>query len=195
MHNGRRAARSLAALLAMSAGLLTSVQAATVTAATAAEVALARHSTAVSTTSGVWAALPTTAASAPYVPTALALTFAVAVTTPRPQYFWVVNTGTVSLTGASYTVTETGALGLTATVQACVGGSWNETTDACSGTITTVATSGAGATSSTVVPGAPSAQVRLRALLSGAPTVTVAVVTTSISVARTDARAATTTYS
>jgi hypothetical protein len=37
--------------------------------------------------------------------------------------------------------------------------------------------------------------VRLRALLSGAPTVTVAVVTTSISVARTDARAATTTYS
>jgi hypothetical protein len=179
----------------MSAGLLASVEATSVTSATAAERALAQRSAAVVTTSGIWSALPTQLASAPYVPAALALTFAVAATTPRPQYFWVVNTGTVSLTHASYTVTETGALGLSATVQACVGGTWNETTDACSGVVTTVATSGAGATASTVVPGSPSAQLRLRALLSGAPAVTVAVVTTSIAVARADARAATTTYS
>jgi hypothetical protein len=196
MHFGGRAARPLAALLAMSAVLVVSVQATAVTAATAAEQALARRSAAVITTSGVWAALPTQAASAPYVPAALTLTFAVAAITPRPQYFWVVNTGTLSITRASYTVTETGALGLSATVEACVGGTWNETTDACSGgTITTVAASGAGATSSTAVPASPAAQLRLRAVLSGAPAVTVAVVTTSIAVARTDARAATTTYS
>ena len=146
-------------------------------------------------TSGVWAALPTQAASAPYVPTALALTFAVAVSTPRPQYFWVVNTGTLSLTRATYTVTETGALGISATVEACVGGTWDESTDACSGTITAVATSGGGATSSSVVPAAPSAQIRLRARLTGPPAVIAAVVTTSISIARADARSATTTNS
>lgn len=195
MQRGGRAARSLAALLAMSAGLLASVEATSVTSATAAEQALARRSAAVATTSATWGALPTQAATAPYVPAALALTFAVAAATPRPQYFWVVNTGTVSLTHASYTVTETGAPGLSATVQACVGGTWNETTDACGGAVTTVATSGTGATASTVVPASPSAQVRLRAVLSGAPVVTAAVVTTSIAVARTDARAATTTYS
>jgi len=174
---------------------LAGVQAATPTEATASIQALARHSTSVTTTSGIWAALPTQLGSAPYVPSALTLTFAVAVTTPRPQYFWVVNTGTVALSKATYTVTETGALGVTATVEACVGGSWDETTDACSGTITTVATSSGGATSSTVVPGSASAQVRLRAKLNGAPAVTAAVVTTSVAVARTDARAATTTDS
>jgi hypothetical protein len=195
VHDGGRAARTLAALLAMSAALGASVQIATVTPATASEVALARHSAAVSTTSAKWAALSTQAASAPYVPAALALTFAVALTTPPPQYFWVVNTGTVSLTRASYTVTETGAPGLSATVEACVGGTWNESTNACSGTVTTVATSGAGATSSTAVPTASSARIRLRAVLSGAPTISAAVVTTSIAVARTDVRAATTTYS
>lgn len=196
MHRGGRAARPLAALLAMSAVLVLSVEATAVTSATAAEQALARRTAAVVTTSGVWAALPTQLGSAPYVPTALTLTFAVSALTPRPQYFWVVNTGTVSLSRASYTVTETGAPGLSATVQACVGGTWNESTDACTGgTITTVATSGAGATSSTAVPVLPAAQLRLRAVLSGAPAVSVAVVTTSIAVARTDARAATTTYS
>lgn len=173
---------------------LTGVQA-VAPSATASVQALARHTTAVSTTSGIWAALPTQLSSAPYVPAALTLTFATAVTTPRPQYFWVVNTGTITLSKASYTVTETGALGLTATVEACVGGSWNESTDACSGTVTTVATSGGGATSSTVVPAAASAQVRLRAKVSGAPTVTAAIVTVSVAVARTDARSATTTDS
>src|SRR5579885_2068514 len=114
MHTGRRAVRPLTALLAVLA-CLAGVQAATPPTATASIQALARHSSSVSTTSGKWAALPTQLGSAPYVPAALALTFAVAVTTPRPQYFWVVNTGTVSLTKATYTVTETGALGLTAT--------------------------------------------------------------------------------
>lgn len=192
MHDGGRAARTLAALLAVSAVAFAGLQP---TAATAAEQALARHSAAVTTTSGIWAALPTQAASAPYVPSALALTFAVAVSTPRPQYFWVVNTGTLTLAAASYTVTETGSLGVTATVEACVGGSWNETTDACSGSITTVATSAGGATTSSVVPAAASAQVRLRARVSGPPAVTAAIVTTSISIPRTDVRAATTTNS
>jgi hypothetical protein len=174
---------------------LAGVEAATPPDATASIQALARHSASVATTSGTWAALPTQLGSAPYVPSALTLTFAVAVTTPRPQYFWVVNTGTVSLTKATYTVTETGSLGVTATVEACVGGSWNETTDTCSGTITPVATSGAGATSSTVVPASASAQLRLRARLNAAPAVVAAVVTTSVAVSRTDARTATTTYS
>jgi len=195
MHTGRRAVRPLTALLAVLA-CLAGVQAATPSTATASIQALARHSSSVATTSGKWAALPTQLGSAPYVPAALTLTFAVAVTTPRPQYFWVVNTGTVSLTKATYTVTETGAVGVTATVEACVGGTWNETTDACTGgVITTVATSSGGATSSSVVPAAASAQVRLRAKLSGAPAVAAALVTTSVAVARTDARAATTTYS
>ena len=194
-HQRGRAVRSLAALLAVSAVLVATGQVAAVTTAAAAEQALARHSAAVTTTSGSWAALPTQAASAPYVPSALALTFAVAVSTPRPQYFWVVNTGTLALTGASYTVTESGSVGITATVEACVGGTWNESTDACSGTITTVATSGAGATSSSVVPASPAAQVRLRARVSGPPAVIAAVVTTSISVATGNVRAATTTDS
>jgi hypothetical protein len=179
----------------MSAVLAASVQATAVQPATAAERAVARHAAAVTTTSAVWSALPTQAAAGPYTPSALALTFAAALVTPPPQYFWVVNTGSVSLTGATYTVTEAGSAGVTATIQACVGGTWNETTDACSGVVTAVATSGAGATASSVVPATPSAQTRLRAVLSGPPTVTAAVVTTSIAVARTNARSATTTYS
>jgi hypothetical protein len=185
--HGGRAARSLVALFAMSAVVSNAA-----TSATAATAATARHASAITTTSAKWAALPTQAGAGPYVQTALILTFASAIVTPPPQYFWVVNTGTISLSSATYTVTETGAVGVTATVQACVGGSWNETTGACSGTITTVAASGAGATASAVVPSAPAAQTRLRAILSGAPTITAAVVTTSISVARADARAGTT---
>lgn len=65
-----------------------------------------------------------------------------------PQYFWMTNTGTISLPSASYTVaygvTATG-LGLgTLQLRACVGAgaSWNETTNICvGGTAQTLSTS------------------------------------------------------
>jgi hypothetical protein len=176
----------------MLAALLTvSLVGATAAAASGAATASASQTTG----SGSWAALATQQSSAPYLTSALTLTFAAALTTPPPQYFWVVNSGTITLTRAGYTVTETGAVGVTATVQACTGGTWNESTNTCSGSITTVATSGAGATLSTSAPTAGGSKVRLRALLNLPPTLAAALVTVSVAVARTDARAATTTDS
>jgi hypothetical protein len=148
-------------------------------------------------TSGKWAALPTLLSSPPYATAPALLTYALSpLSPPPPQYLWVVNTGTVSLRSASYTVSVTsGVLADTATAQVCAGGTWNESTGACAGgTVQTVATSTGGATSCTQVPTSPGASVRVKVSLATAINL-VTVVSMSISVSRPDARAATTTNS
>lgn len=148
-----------------------------------------------SAASGTWAAVATTSSAPPYTNAALELTFGVSVIDPpAPQYFNVVNTGTLPLTGATYSAAISGAPGATATIYACVGGTWNEGTGACSGTITSVVTSAEGTASSTVVATAVNASVRLQAnvttVLSLPTTLTV-----DVSVDRSQARTATTTNS
>lgn len=95
----------------------------------------------------VWAALPTQAAGPPYPTGPLTLTFT-GPGQPAPQYFSVVNVGTIALTGASYTATASGKS--IATLSACVGGTWNQTTGSCNGGRVSILTG-----ASTVAPAAP----------------------------------------
>ncbi|BEP14541.1 hypothetical protein acdb102_28520 [Acidothermaceae bacterium B102] len=88
------------------------------------------------------------------------------------KYFNLVNTGTSTLTPARYTLTYsiTGPnLGIGwIDLQVCAGGTWNETVHTCSGTIDTLATTGATAiTSPAPQPSAPGAVVRARAIMQG----------------------------
>jgi hypothetical protein len=144
-------------------------------------------------TSGTWKALPTTLGSPPYLTQSLVLTFLLGAS-PPPQYFWVVNTGSLTLTGATYTVGITGTPGASASISACVGGTWNETSGACSGTITTLVTTAAGSAASAVVPAAAGASIRLRATVTSALTLA-DIVTVGVSVSRSQVRAATATDS
>jgi hypothetical protein len=147
-----------------------------------------------SVTSGTWKALPTTLSAPPYLTQSLVLTFPLSVVAPSPQYFWVVNTGTLTLTAATYSVSITGTGGAVATLAACVGGSWNESLGTCSGSITTLVNSTTGSASSTVVPTAGNSEIRLRATVSSAVSLA-DVVTINVSVARSQVRTAKTTSS
>ena len=140
-------------------------------------------------TSGTWKALPTTLGSPPYLTQSLVLTFLLGAS-PPPQYFWVVNTGSLTLSGATYTVGITGTPGASASIAACVGGTWNESTGACSGTITTLVTTATGSAASAVVPAAAGSSIRLRASVTSALTIA-DVVTVGVSVSRSQVRAAT----
>ncbi|HVA62019.1 MAG TPA: hypothetical protein VNG13_15990 [Mycobacteriales bacterium] len=112
--------------------------------------------------SGSWILVPSLTSTPPATPGALT----VAVTLIAPAYFYAINTGTEPLTGAEYTVSASSAVTLTA----CVGGSWNETTNLCSGTATVVgATTGSPATSS-VVPTPNDGNVLLQASTTAAST-------------------------
>jgi hypothetical protein len=144
-------------------------------------------------TSGTWKALPTTLGSPPYLTQSLILTFLLGAS-PPPQYFWVVNTGSLTLTGATYTLSISGTPGASASIAACVGGTWNESTGTCSGSITTLVSTAAGSAGSTVVPVAAGSSVRLRASVTSALTVA-DIVTVGVSVSRSQVRAATSTSS
>ena len=86
-----------------------------------------------SVSTGSFAVIPTTSATTP-PPGPLVLTYAAALTPPA-QYFDAVNTGTIDLVSASYSVALTSLLPLgtnTLTLTACVGAAW--TAGTCSGT-------------------------------------------------------------
>jgi len=115
--------------------------------------------------SATWAVVPTSASAAPYGTGALTLSFPKAGNAiSPPQYFNLANSGNLTATGATYTVSGLDAT--QATVETCTGGAWNETTGACSGTTVTLVTTTAGTTSgtatSTTVPAATGALLRTR---------------------------------
>ena len=92
---------------------------------------------------GTWSVVPTVASAAPYPTGALSLSFArKGNQAPAPAYFWLVGTGTFPVTAISTTVTTSPAV--TARVEVC-SGSWNETTGVCTGTVTVLDTTTAGA--------------------------------------------------
>lgn len=88
------------------------------------------------------------------------------------KYFNLVNTGTATLTPTRYTLTYsiTGPnLGVGwIDLQVCTGGTWNEVIHTCSGTIDTLATTGATTLKSPAPqPSAPGAVLRARAIMQG----------------------------
>jgi hypothetical protein len=139
--------------------------------------------------SATWAVVATTAGSAPYGTGPLVLDFGTSGV--RDHFFNVVNTGSVALTGTTYSVSGAGMPnGGTVTLGACVGGVWNEATDTCTGgTATAIATSDGTFTTASVsaaglYPQTVGAGVRLLALLSKNPKPTTTV-TVGVSVSRT----------
>jgi hypothetical protein len=109
------------------------------------------------------------------------------------QYFKMVNTGSLNLSGQTYAATDSGG-SLTVTLTACVGASWNTSTGNCGGSQVALDTSGGGSTTdSTAI--ASGASLSVRAQTSGV--ISIGSFTTSVTVTtdRTDIRAATTTNS
>ena len=111
----------------------------------------------------------------------------------------VANSGTLPLVGATYTVSGSGFKpGMTLSLLACVGGTWNINTGACiGGQAQTIVTTTGAATSASVstaglLPTAVGATVTLQALLNKAPAKTT-VGAVNVIVNRTQVRAATVT--
>jgi hypothetical protein len=87
-------------------------------------------------------------------------------------YFTVTNTGTLPLTGATYTLSGSNfKVGMTLSLLACVGGTWDMTTNVCTGgTVqTVVTTTGPTASAAVTLPAAPGASTTLQAELSKNP--------------------------
>jgi len=129
---------------------------------------------AVTAATGTWGATPTLAASGVPAPGTVSITYShTLVLTTAPQYFYVANTGTRTLSGTSYTVDGIAGAVLgdpVITVRACTGGTWNTSTHACSaGSVTTVGTFTAGApgpVESAVTAAGPGTRVQLQAAVS-----------------------------
>lgn len=143
--------------------------------------------------SASWGAIATKSTTGPFTASSpLTLTFTgnkQTTTIPNPQYLTIGNTGALPLNAATYTLTTDG---VAATLEACSTG-WNENTNACSGTITTVVTTATSPANSsaggTINPGTG---IRLRLRLTTIPNSNTKI-TTSIAVTNKQARAATTT--
>ena len=143
-------------------------------------------STTAAVTSGSWGAIATTATAAPYGTGPLTLTFSGLLS--APQYFNLVNTGTLPLTAVTVEATTTRG---GAVIEAC-STTWNELLGTCSSVLpVTVATSGAGPTAYTVLLPAGSS-IRLRASVTNSRNFAM---TIGVKVSRAQVRAATTTGS
>lgn len=152
--------------------------------------------------SGTWGAVATLRSAAPYGTGTLTLSFTNQGSSDnpsfKPQYFTVVNTGTLPMTKASYSGTTSAPSSVQFLVDSC-SGTWNEATGACQGgTPARVLAPQSGSfpysVTSTTVPASAKTSIRLRATvvvndnISTTPTLTV-----NVAVDRTQIRAATTT--
>lgn len=148
--------------------------------------------------SGTWSVVPTTASTAPFGTGALSLNFPkVANAIAPPQYFNLANSGTLTATGAAYTIT--GLDTTQVTVETCIGGTWNETTGTCSGTIVTLVTTVTGSTSGTAssstVPATAGSLLRSRVKPLAISKNATDTYTVSVAVARSQVRTSTSTSS
>jgi hypothetical protein len=136
--------------------------------------------------SGSFAVVPTLLSTGLPSPASLPLTFGLGVA-PVPQYFSAVNTGSITVSAASYSVVVTGGIGGTTsvTLAACVGASWNQTLGTCAGTTTTIgswSSASSAPISSTAVPAAAAARLSLKATVTGGSLTSVTSATVNISV-------------
>ncbi|MDQ1539897.1 MAG: hypothetical protein QOH29_623 [Actinomycetota bacterium] len=136
--------------------------------------------------SGSFAVVPTLLSTGIPSPASLPLTFALGVA-PVPQYFSAVNTGSITVSAAGYSVVVVGGIGGTTsvTLTACVGASWNQALGTCAGTTTTIGSwtsASSAAISSTAVPAAAAARLSLKASVTGGSLTSVTSATVNISV-------------
>jgi hypothetical protein len=148
--------------------------------------------TAESVTSASWGAAGAATAGTPTSGQAYVITWSGLLLGTSSQYFQVVNTGTLDLTGETYAATDSGGTA-TVTLTACVGATWSASTGKCGGTQVALDTSGGSSTTaSTPIPTGSTLSVRAQAsgIALGTFTTSVSVTTT-----RSQVRAATTTTS
>ena len=118
----------------------------------------------------------------------------------RRLYFSVINTGTLPLLGATYTLSGSGLpRNATLAVQGCVGGAWNTATGTCSGTTVPILSSpgppaAASVSTAGLFPAALGSSVSLQATIDKNPQAATSG-SVSVSVTRADVRPPTTTYS
>jgi len=143
--------------------------------------------------SGSWGALASLSATPPYAYASVTRT----VSSNTGVLGYLVNTGSIPLSGATYSLTLTGKNGGSVALQTCTGGTWTASgsTYACSGgTVATIASVTMGTTTTTAastVPATPGATMAILIKDTNAS----GTLTIGVSVARTQARAATTTSS
>lgn len=149
-----------------------------------------------SAASASWGVVPTSGSTAPATPGALTLTFPKAGgnAVAPPQYFNVVNNRTLTVSSATYVLAQSDTTMVA--VEAC-STAWNEATGLCPGTTTVLVMTTTGTTSgsasSTVVPAAPGAVLRLRCRPTQPSKNGVDTYTIGVQVARSGVRAAMTT--
>jgi hypothetical protein len=143
-------------------------------------------------TSASWGAAGATTSGSPTIGSPFVLSWALITLLPTSQYFKVTNTGTLALTGETYSAVNSG--GPTVKLTACVGATWNATGGTCGGTQVSLGTSGGGSTTSTTaiaVGASLSVQAQTTGLLSlGSFTTSV-----TVTAARSQVRAGATTNS
>lgn len=147
-----------------------------------------------SVTSASWGAVGTTTNGPGTTGSPFTLTWNGIATT---QYFQINNTGSLDLSGETYTATNsalnvTGGTAPTVTLVGCVGAVWNSTNNKCTGTQVTLETTAAGSTTTTTAITTASS-LSVRASTTPAPTGWTTAVT--VSTVRAEVRAATTTNS
>jgi hypothetical protein len=168
--------------------------------ASAALTATGRVTAAQSVGSGTWGVVPTTAATAPSSPSALTLTFAQPSNKNNaavPQYFNVINNGTLALVSATYSLSQSDATPYS--VRDC-SGTWTTGTGACSGTITVLVSTTSGGTSGSAsgvlyVPAAAGSSRQLQLFPTGPSVNASGTCTITVAVPRSGVRTATTTSS
>lgn len=143
-------------------------------------------------TSASWGAAGAPTSGSPTLGTPFVLNWSLITLLPTSQYFKVVNTGTLNLTGETYTSVASG--GPTVALTACVGATWNAGSGSCGGSQVSLGQTGGGATTvSTAI--AAGASLSVRAQTTGL--LSVGTFTTSVTVAttRSQVRSGTTTNS
>ncbi len=142
--------------------------------------------------SGSWGAAGSTTSGSPAIGTPFTLSWNLVTLLPTSQYFKVVNTGSLDLSGETYTTVNSG--GPTVALTACVGATWNAGTGTCGGSQVSLGQSGGGATTTTTAISS-GASLSVRAQTTGV--LSLGAFTTSVTVAtvRSQARSATTTNS
>ncbi|HWC35257.1 MAG TPA: hypothetical protein VG650_10560 [Mycobacteriales bacterium] len=142
--------------------------------------------------SASWGAAGATTNGSPTLGTPFVLNWSLITLLPTSQYFKVVNTGTLDLTGETYTSVASG--GPTVALTACVGATWNAGLGTCAGSQVSLGQTGGGATTATTAIAA-GASLSVRAQTTGL--LSLGTFTTSITVAttRSQVRAGTTTNS
>ena len=142
--------------------------------------------------SGSWGAAGAPTSGSPTIGGPFVLNWSLITLLPTSQYFRVVNTGTLDLTGQTYTSVASG--GPKVQLTACVGAVWNAGSGTCSGSQVSLGDTSSGATAASTaiaVGGSLSVRAQTTGLLS------LGTFTTSVTVAtpRNQVRSATTTNS